>query len=200
MRKEIILISIVIVSQIATASAQYKNTDDPDYKLSTANFIRLYPLELIMHEFRMGVELATTPKQAIVLDGSYFWGNSSTEYLTQKQGWALKMDYRFYTNNVSNSKRFFWGPNLMVKQQDFVKESKVYSSRYSTRQVYCVNMKMGTDFQVARNNRSRFEFFCGAGARYQSSGIEYTLFEHGPNHASGSKVLVNVLLGMVLKL
>ncbi len=98
----------------------------------------------------------------------------------------------------------------MVKQQAYVKEYNAPYTYYNpindNRQMYCVNIEMGADFRLAKNNRSRFDVFCGAGVRYQSNNVNYAFFnssfwEHGStNHATGSKILPNALLGVALKL
>ncbi|GAB3026271.1 hypothetical protein [Spirosoma pulveris] len=175
-------------------------------------FVRIYPLELVMHELRMGVEIPTLFRQAVVLDGSYFWGSNSTENSRDKEGWALKMDYRFYLNEPHKHSRFFVGPNLMMKGQQFRKEEY---NRYSPvtftmvpRMVYCANAKMGVDILLSREGRTRLELFSGAGLRYQSIGkdlnFNFLALSDTPNNTAATtysygRIVPNILLGALLK-
>ncbi|MCX6218940.1 hypothetical protein [Spirosoma sp.] len=196
-----ILITLLTLQTPAVHSQDIQTPPRPQYG---PVFIRIYPLELIMHEVRMGVEIPTASRQSIVFDGSYFWGDNSTNNTLLRKGWALKMDYRFYLANAQKRARFFVGPNLMIKGQQYTQDDFSYTrsstsvSSADSRMIYCVNLKMGIDIQLARESRSRLELFSGAGLRYQSKSQDLTL-DRGTSGYSNGRVLPNILSGILLK-
>ncbi|ADB42385.1 DUF3575 domain-containing protein [Spirosoma linguale] len=196
-----ILIALLTLQTLAVHSQDVKIPPQPQYG---PVFIRVYPLELIMHEIRMGVEIPTATRQSIVVDGSYFWGDNSTNNTLLRKGWALKMDYRFYLADAQKSVRFFVGPNLMIKGQQYNQEDFSYTwsstpvSSTGSRMIYCGNLKMGIDIQLAKEGRSRLELFSGVGLRYQSKSQDLTLDRGTPRYSNG-RVLPNILSGILLK-
>jgi hypothetical protein len=71
MRKQLAFSLLITLIQNSRAWAQYLNPDKPDAGLSFALFVRLYPLALLKHDFRMGIELPTSSKQALVPKGIF---------------------------------------------------------------------------------------------------------------------------------
>ncbi|WP_461127030.1 hypothetical protein [Spirosoma aerophilum] len=197
MRKHIILSTIAAVLQFAAVSAQQVDTLTST-PVKSPSFLRLYPFELTVGELRVGAEMGTAPRQALVIDGSYFWKSLGS---INGQGWAIKMDYRFYSGNARRRSRFFVGPNMMVKRQGYVDTYNSSSTGYTPvmdyRMVYCINLKTGIDFQLTQGGHTRLEVFTGGGLRYRSDDIVNSILER--SKSSGSW-LPNLLFGIVLKL
>lgn len=199
------LILLITLLSLQTVAVRSQNMETPPRSAYGPIFVRVYPLELIMHEIRMGVEVPTTYRQAIVLDGSYFWGG--TDNTVFREGWALKMDYRFYLADPGERVRFFVGPNLMVKGQRYQQE--VYNSSslptYNTvpRMVYCGNVKTGVDVALSKEGRARLELFSGVGVRYQSLseslGLGWGDSPSGPSTSKNGRIVPNLLLGVLVK-
>ncbi|RIV25162.1 hypothetical protein DYU11_07565 [Fibrisoma montanum] len=118
MRTFFLLSAVLVIFPFMVATAQSALSDSSSSVVPS--FFRLYFLELVMHEARGGFEIGTAPKQALVIDGSYFWGFPSARGLGRQPGWAIKADYRFYKTKPNRRTRFFYGPNLMWKQQTYV--------------------------------------------------------------------------------
>lgn len=161
-----LLIALLTLQSMAVQSQTIENQPKPTHGLM---FFRIYPLELVVHELRLGVEIPTAPRQAVVLDGSYFWGSGSNDNSILREGLALKMDYRFYLADPQVRTRFFVGPNLMIKGQQYNRDVYYNTSSsgptYTTdsRMIYCGNIKAGFDIQLARTDRTRLEIFSGVG-------------------------------------
>lgn len=198
MKKTTLLFIVLLVAQASVALGQYVNIDTT--RVPSASFVRLFPLELLTREFRLGFEVATAPRQAFIIDGSYFWGTSVAEKSDNKSGWALKMDYRFYSRDISAGSRFFIGPNLMLKQQEVTQFKTNGRPVSDMRTVFCGNLKVGSDFRLGSGVGPRLEFVTGIGFRYQSIGENLSLAGKGGSNSNAGSVLPNVLFGLVLKL
>jgi hypothetical protein len=199
-KKIILLWAALLAGQITTALGQYVVTDS--VSRPSASFVRLFPFELLMREFRLGFEVETAPRQSLVIDGSYFSGATPDRPADPQSGWAIMVDYRIYSEDVRQRSRFFAGPNFMFKQQGITNYTGSSSGNgFSTtpQTVLCGNLKLGMDFQFNRKAHPRLELFTGPGLRYQAPGITLNFFERGPGYKQHT-LLPNVLLGLILKL
>ncbi|GAA4467201.1 hypothetical protein GCM10023189_50410 [Nibrella saemangeumensis] len=90
MKKKRFLCTVLFGLMGTTAPAQPVQTDS--LHVNSPSFFRLYPLELLVGELRVGTEIGTAPRQSVVIDGSYFWRQA----VENAPGWSVKIDYRGY--------------------------------------------------------------------------------------------------------
>ncbi|WP_020597489.1 hypothetical protein [Spirosoma panaciterrae] len=169
-------------------------------------YLRIYPLELLLHEARVGIEFGVKQEQSLVLDASYFWGfrNPGLDP-SSYPAVALKADYRFYWYSYTYGTHFFVGPNLLYKRGVYRKRGSStatdplgqYNGETDYRTVSSVNVKVGMDRPWVYRGRSRYELFTGGGIRYQTVGPDLR-FGSIPYYVT-NRWVINLLLGILVK-
>jgi hypothetical protein len=204
MKKQCILLVTLVTLFSVPVIAQTAKTDS--VKLKPLHFIRFSPLALVQKEIRLGVEIRTFPRQALIIDG-FFTFPSNSERLNSQEGGGVQTDYHFYFTDKSGKPRWYLGLGAMYRRQsldkipytpDFLRLLQGMRDRVS----YGAHLKLGVDVQLSKRNR--IELFGGIGFRYKSirENLNYTW---GPgdgwkwNYSPG-EVKPRLLFGIVLKL